>query len=376
MKSGKSGIGRTAVAAAFVLALSASFTMADKALSNCATPEFLAGRAAAFKKSSLAKKQAGSAAQATKIVGLTLVIDFPEERTSITKEQIEEFCNRKGGVGGNSAAGSVYDYFYDVSGGLLEYTNIVTPVITVDRSKVYYDKGWTGSDGSDKVHELITNALNKLKAMNFDISGVTTETVGGRKVAVALNVLYAGKTISPWCTGLWPHAGTYSANPTVTIDGIGFSAYQVTELKNADAPPDIGTFVHENGHLIMGWPDLYDQVGQASDDNGTPINVVGQYCVMAYNTQNPQMPNPYLRDLAGWIDVTDISNEDAELTHAANSHTAYKFARDDNESYYIEARRKTGRSADLPGEGLIIWHTRKGGNNTSDGSRMPLVKVV
>jgi hypothetical protein len=130
----------------------------------------------------------------------------------------------------------------------------------------------------------------------------------------------------------------------------------------------VNTIVHENGHMIMGWPDLYNY-----DD--TVVGVVGGYCVMGSGTA---MPNPHFRNNAGWIDVVDITNMNADLSHTANSHTVYKYTRNNKESYFIEARRKTGRSSNIPGEGLIVWQVHTDGQNTSlkASAPFPLVKVI
>jgi len=61
--------------------------------------------------------------------GLTLLIDFPDEPATISRQEIENYVNQIGYTGyGNN--GSVRDYFSDVSGGLLNYTNYVTEYYT------------------------------------------------------------------------------------------------------------------------------------------------------------------------------------------------------------------------------------------------------
>ena len=58
------------------------------------------------------------------VVGLTILVDFPDESSSITTTQVNNYCNQIG-YSEDFNNGSVYDYFYDVSNGLLNYTNIV-----------------------------------------------------------------------------------------------------------------------------------------------------------------------------------------------------------------------------------------------------------
>jgi len=340
-------------------------------------------------------------------VGLTVLIDFPtgmNPRTNeinnavisnVARQSVEDFANKVGGF--NGGAGSIRDYYLDVSNGLLDYSNIVTDFVTVAYPKNYYDT----LSNYQFVPELIQSALYEIKKRvesgQLDISTISTNA--GRNntdTVVALNLLYAGSASQGWANGIWPHQGTYRApsntslsvvngvvpSGTLTINvpasgstpakTIRFNRYQLANLGTGSNPPGIGTFVHENGHMIMRWPDLYPY-------DETVTTVVGSYCVMgSSNGSNPQTPNPYFRNLAGWIDVTDITNTNAVLTSIANDHHAYQYKRNNQESYFIEARRRTGRSSGLSGEGLVVWHVHTSGQNTSlkSSAPYPLLKVV
>jgi len=344
-----------------------------------------------------------------KWIGLTILIDFPggtnprtgatnnAVKSNVSRQDMEDFANREGGFRGTSSAGSVRDYYLDVSNGLLDYSNIVTDFVTVAYPKNYYDT----LSNYQFVPELIQSALNEVKKRvesgELDISAISTNAgKNGVDTVIALNLLYAGSASQGWSNGIWPHQGTYRApnsssvsvkngavpSGTLTINvpasgstparTIRFSRYQLASLGTSSTPPGIGTFVHENGHMIMRWPDLYPY-----DESVT--NVIAGYCVMgSSNGSNPQPPNPYFRDLAGWIDVTDITNTNAVLTSTANEYHAYQYKRNSRESYLIEARTRTGRSSALPGQGLIVWHVHTSGQNTSikSSAPYPLLKVV
>ena len=71
-------------------------------------------------------------AEPKEVVGLTMLIDFRIRNQISPERQSENFCNQPG-YSGNSNNGSVFDYFRDVSNGLMLYTNIVTPFITAEK---------------------------------------------------------------------------------------------------------------------------------------------------------------------------------------------------------------------------------------------------
>ena len=295
--------------------------------------------------------------------GLVLIINYPEEnkKSSLTAVQVEDALNSP------TNKNSVWSYYYDVSNGKLMYKNIFSTIVTVDKSFSYYD------DTSEykRVPELITDALLKLKAkiaedpdLRYEFDKITTYSRNGKPTALALNILQAHNP-KTWARGTWSHKGWYNGN--VSINGVYFYDYQLSALsgRTFNTMP-INIILHENGHMLMGWPDLYNY------DN-TIKDYVGLYDIMNTGTV---MPNAYLRSRAGWIDVIDITNANATLSHVANSHTAYVYKRNNNEMYFIEARAKTGRSSGIPGAGLIIWHVHTQGDNTTLKSKHPYPEVA
>ena len=300
------------------------------------------------------------------VAGITIVVNFsagidhlnqtrPATATGTTWTAINNFCNQLG------VTASIRQYFLDASNGRLDYTNIVPAFITLPRPKSFYDR--IDVRATPFLNEVLDSVRAQVRTGRLDLRNLTLDGTN----TVALNVLYAGSPYHGWANGLWPHAGTYSptAAQRITIEAqagtgnrtINFSRYQVTSMGTGSNPPNIGTFVHETGHLVMRWPDLYPY------DNST--NFVSGYCSMSsQNGANPQIFNPLYRDMAGWIDVVDITHlRDTVLTAPENSHVAFQFRRNDNESFYLEARRRVGRSANFPGEGLFIWHAHRSGDN-------------
>jgi M6 family metalloprotease-like protein len=286
------------------------------------------------------------------VYGLTILIDFPDQKSAVPVDSIQNWLNMPGYTGYKNS-GSIRDYFNDVSDGKMVYFNICTPFITADNPKANYDAG-TGYGGSIT---LISEICAKLKsAGNFDFSKLTL-TNG---VIRATNILYAGTADAGWANGLWPHSGSLRYT---FATGVQMSAHQ---LSNLGKSLTLGTFCHENGHMLCKWKDLY---AYDEHDNGA-----GRYCIMAgTNTPtNPQQPNGLNRALMKWIPVTNITNDGLGklYSHVANGPSVYIWSGATNgsstqESYYIEARRRVGRSLGLPDSGLLIWHVDLAGDNTT-----------
>ena len=280
--------------------------------------------------------------------GICLIVDFSDEPAVIPPEEIDRFCNLPGysGFGNN---GSVRDYFRDVSQDLLTYTNDVPAAYhRASRPKTYYTN--PSVPYGTRAVELVTEAIEALDAAGLDFSLYDSN---GDGAVDAVNCLYAGPPNSAWSKGLWPHAGSLSLQK----DGVWIYRYQISDTGGG---LKLATFCHENGHMLCGWPDLYDY---GFDSWGA-----GRYCIMSYPTsdQNPQEPCAYLKLKAGWAAITDLSGPTIRFTVPnASTNVCFRYRRPgrSNEYYLIENRQKTGRDAQLPDAGLAIWHIDTFGSN-------------
>ncbi len=295
------------------------------------------------------EQRAGRGPTTGEVQGITLIVDFDDDVGTIPSSWIDDYCNLVGYTGyGNH--GSVRDYFHDVSDERLDYTNFVpTHYFRASRDKSYY----TDPDApyGQRARELIIEALTALDESGFDFSEYDAD---GNGTVDALNCFYAGGIWNSWAEGLWPHASGVS----FCADGVCTSAYQITNLGSTLA---LGTFCHENGHMLMGWPDLYDYDGDSAG--------VGVYCLMAgggFGT-NPVEPCAYMKDKAGWADVTSPTEPVTGLVVPADQNVVYKFDHptQSNEYFLIENRQRTARDLNLTDDGLAIWHIDTNGNNSN-----------
>jgi len=308
-------------------------------------------------------------------VGLCLLVDFPDEPGTIPPSEIEAFLNADQYTRyGNN--GSVKQYFRDVSNGRLTYSNVVTVYVRVPRPKSYYDDP-TKDDG-EQANELIRDAIAALKALPNYYTQILPRfqglTVDSQNRVVACNVFYAGGNSGVWSQGLWPHAwalyrvGAQELSP----GGKKIYRYQITDM---GWELELGTFVHETGHLLCGFPDLYDY---DQDSRGG----AGMFCLMGYGShaqgeKNPVQVSAYLKVAAGWATVTDLTQSSAMLgTLTAvpgsgfNHFYRYRKPGVSTEYFLMECRYQTNRDAGLPGSGIAIWHIDELGDRDNQ-SRVP-----
>jgi len=100
-----------------------------------------------------------------------------------------------------------------------------------------------------------------------------------------------------------PTADTTAEGDTVWVE----AAALVPETERQDGWPFglMGVVTHELGHVMAGWPDLYDTTPD------TPSQGLGAFCLMAAGTWNgnghvPGEPSAWARSYAGWLDPVTI----------------------------------------------------------------------
>ena len=285
-------------------------------------------------------------------VGLCLLIDFPDLPGTITQQQVHDFCNQPGYRGfGNQ--GSVRDYFLDNSGGRMRYSNLVTPYYTARQPRSYYTNEHVPQP--QRARELIKEALDHFKRNGFDFSSLTTD---GQDYVYATNVFYAGKRVNNWAKGLWPHAFHLLTPYKLGPEMYGYD-YQITDM---DRELSLGTFCHENGHLVCDFPDLYDYGNESSG--------VGAFCLMCnganIDRKNPTQVNAYLKYRAGWAASAVRIDPGMSATTAAGKNQFFIHRKSASEYFLVENRQAAGRDLALPSTGLAVWHVDELGDNQNE----------
>ncbi len=290
------------------------------------------------------------------IRGLCVVVDFSDEPHTLPISEFQDFCNNLtyNNYGNN---GSLRTYYSDVSGGLVDYQNVVygyyrAPLTFADYEQMPFAQG---------AQEILGLALNWIESTGFDFSTLTTNPDGS---IMAINLMYTGAAQN-WSQGMWYHQGYYDS---FSADGVTSGDYNCSPANN---PLGLATVVHENGHMIGKWPDTYKYNSDTGPDG------IGAFDLMCWygDEFNPVLPNPHFWSNAGWGKVVDVTNFNGLNSDTVNSLTCYKYKNlnDTNEFFLLENRNQTGRSLFIEDNGLTIWHIDRMGDNQTTHHEVYLV---
>lgn len=273
-------------------------------------------------------------------------------------------------IGG--AAGSVHDYFTDMSRGQFDLQFDVYGPVRVSGSATYYGGQSPLFGGFDYAGDFITEAIEKADAA-YDIDWTSYDWNRDGEVEQVF-VLYAGygqATGGPTGT-IWPHAwtldeafsGNAGGNGGISKEGVYINQYACSNelcYSSGSTRMGMGVFCHEFSHC-MGLPDMYDtkyggNYGMGNWDlldhgsyNGP--NGVGE-CPAAWTS--------YERNFAGWLDLTELrpgQTIDGMKPLTQTDGEAYIIYNDanHNEYYLLENRRQESWDKYVPEQGLLIIH--------------------
>jgi M6 family metalloprotease-like protein len=286
------------------------------------------------------------------VKGLTILVDFQDVVTPITRQEVDDMLNAPG-YNRNGNFCSARDYFLKVSNNKLDYTNVVVGPVRLPRKQQFY-----------VTNSLVPEAMALAVATGIDLTQFDSV---GDGIIDAVNFLYAGR--SRYEDELWPH----NAQMPMQFGNMRTHFYLLTGLGRTANELSIGTFCHENGHLLCRFPDMYDYGNR--DGDGHESAGIGSYCLMGAGNHlnNGLTPAPvcgYLRELVGWADVVDISQPGIKSAIHGDYGKVLKYPTDKlNEYFIIENRSQIGLDTHLPSSGLAVYHCdTKGSNEWQEGS--------
>jgi M6 family metalloprotease-like protein len=281
------------------------------------------------------------------VKGLTILVNFQDITSTVTASDVSELLNGNNYTRNGNIC-SAREYFQRVSSGKLDYTNVVAGPFQLSRERQFYVNNL-----------LVEEALQLAVASGLDLKQFDSRN---ENIVDALNVMYAGQT--QYNGDLWPH----NHHIELQFGAMRTDLYLLTSLGRTPADLSIGTFCHENGHLLCRFPDMYDY-GERDGDNTVSAGI-GMYCLMGAGNhldfgRSPSPVCAYLRDLANWCDIeVDLSTGGPQQAKHGDYNTVMKHrSSKPNEYFLVENRSKMGMDRALPASGLAVYHCDILGSN-------------
>lgn len=292
---------------------------------------------------------------------IVVLVDFDDAEMTESVDHFEELFFSTGTL----PNGSVKEYFEEASNNLVNVTGEVVGPYRLPETLATYSNGESG----------IGSAMPNARTMARDAAVASDPDVDfgpydndGNGFVDAFIVIHAGQgaeqTLSP--DDIWSHKWVLSGGE-YTADTSKIYAYLTV-------PEDcrIGVCCHELGHLLFGWPDLYD-----TDNTSEGL---GNWCLMAGGSWNgggtaqvgdiPAHPSAWCKADQGWVNVVNhVSNSNVTVADVKDGHEIHRLWKDGtsgNEYFLVENRQQDRYDAELPGEGLLIYHVDDSLSSNSD----------
>ena len=243
------------------------------------------------------------------------------------------------GIAFNSSD-SMWDYYDEVSEGMLNIEGDVFGPYTLDENAANY------SSGSKFVKESVLAADNHIDYREYD----------------AVIAIHSGPGAESSGQDDDIHSAFWSGLRINTNDG-DYQVRQVSQvpeyqLANGEKNP-LGVWCHEFGHEL-GLPDFYDTDYSSEGSGNWAVMAAGSW---GNNGETPVYFSAYSRSWLGWetpeLVTDDITN--LVIEPVSEGGKSYKLPipgnqPNSNEYFLIENRQQSNYDEYIPGEGLLIWH--------------------
>ena len=276
--------------------------------------------------------------------------------------------------------GSVTEYYNDVSGGKISITGDVVGPFELPQTVEYYAHDGHGMKGPALLPDA-TAIMRNIQAMGNDtVSAVEAARIDLKKYdnkgrakgyVDAFIIVHAGRGGEDPVDGetfivndLWSCKWNLPGDDARVV---GQSKTRVYPFLTIPENSRLGVCAHEIGHLVFGWPDLYD-VSESPKSRG-----IGKWCLMAGGSwgavgdgepgTTPCHPSAWCKLDQGWVDaLVDAADSDIFLNdvkaNVSNTVNANRFGHvhklwsnghaTGTEYFLVENRTKSGYDGSLP----------------------------
>src|SRR3954468_10156849 len=290
---------------------------------------------------------------------VVVLIEFPDKRFGEETSRFQDLFFSTGVV----PTGSVTEYYREVTGNLVEIVGEVVGPFTMPQPLSWYANGNFGIGNPTGDPRANIMAQDAVKAADTAVDLKPYDNDGDGYVD-AFVIVHAGRGGEE--TGdsgdIWSHKWVLPEE----YDADGTKVYGYLTIPE-DAK--LGVSAHELGHLLFGFPDLYD-----TDYTSEGI---GDWCLMAGGSWNnggdtPAHPSAWCKSKQEWVGVDNVSADTTlTLPDVKTSRTVQRLwtsGEVGTEYFLLENRQQTGFDSGLPGSGLLVWHVDEAQVGNSDES--------
>ncbi|WP_406335135.1 M6 family metalloprotease domain-containing protein [Streptomyces sp. NBC_00203] len=293
---------------------------------------------------------------------VVVLADFADKPMTADREHFEKLFFSLGEL----PHGSVRDYYREVTHGLVDIVGEVTGPVRLPQKLSWYANNNFGIGrpaGQARAQIMARDA-----AVSADpLINYAPYDNDGNGFVDAFIVLHAGA--GGEATGnrgdMWSHK--WVLPNAYNADGARIFGY-LTIPEDAK----IGVCAHELGHLLFGFPDLYDIDGSSEG--------VGNWCLMGAGSWGgggdiPTHPSAWCKIQQGWAKAVNVTNNGTlSIPDVKSSFEVQRLWRDGlpgDEYFLVENRQQTGYDSSLPASGMLIWHVDEGqSDNTNENHYM------
>jgi immune inhibitor A len=288
---------------------------------------------------------------------VVVLVDFTDRNMTAAQQHFHDLFFSTGVL----PHGSVREYYRDVTNNLIDLDGDVVGPFRMPQTLAWYANGNFGigrPSGTTRARDMANDAF---VAANPTVNFTPYDNDGNGYVD-AFIVVHAGT--GGEATGnsgdIWSHKWVLPAEQNA--DGTKVFGY-LTIPEDAK----IGVCAHELGHLLFGFPDLYD-IDNTSQG-------IGNWCLMAGGSWGgggdvPVHPSAWCKANQGWVTVTNVTtNGPATIPDVKTGRSVWRLWKDGAsgpEYFLVENRQRSGYDQSLAGEGLLIWHVDETQSTNSD----------
>ena len=259
------------------------------------------------------------------------------------------------GYSEDGAAGSVYDFYTDVSYGQLKLKCDVIGPFTSEYNRTHYGKNDRNGDDTDPYSlffEAMEFASQTVQLKDYDSDG------DGYVDNVHIVFAGHGEEAGASADAIWSHEcsfGEYFEYQGMKVDR--YSCAPELRDRSGEGISRIGPHCHEIGHAL-GAMDFYD----TNYEKGGNYAGTGSWDVMASGSWNedgivPADFNPYVKMYNyGWVTIPEMPDGEVTMLPSSADSVYYRLTNTEDDYYLVENRTKDRWGRGVPGTGLLIFH--------------------